>query len=151
MLRFVNSRSTIALMIGQKIAHYSVTGKLGEGGRGEVERASDSKLGRDVALKVLPEAFVQDEERMRRFAREAKVLAALNHPNIATIYGIEYSDGQPALVMELVEGDTLGERLKRGGAIEVGEALRFALQIAEALEQAHEQGIIHRDLKPANI
>ena len=136
-------------MIGQTIAHYRVTAKLGAGGMGEVYRATDTKLGRDVALKVLPEAFAQDDQRMRRFQREAQVLASLNHPHIAAIYGLEESGATRALVMELVEGPTLAERIS-GGAIPLDEALPIAKQIADALEAAHEQGIIHRDLKPAN-
>ena len=128
-------------MIGETIAHYRITAKLGEGGMGEVYRAFDPKLGRDVAIKILPEAFSQDSDRLARFEREAKVLAALNHPNIAQIYGVE----DRALVMELVEG----EHLK--GPLPVETALNYAKQIAEALEAAHEKGITHRDLKPANI
>jgi serine/threonine-protein kinase len=137
-------------MIGQTIAHYRVTAKLGAGGMGEVYRATDTKLGRDVALKVLPEAFVADEQRMARFQREAQVLASLNHPYIAAIYGLEHQDKIQALAMELVEGPTLAERIAQG-AIPIEEALPIAKQIAEALEYAHEKGIIHRDLKPANI
>lgn len=137
-------------MIGQTIAHYKVTAKLGAGGMGEVYRATDTKLGRDVALKVLPEAFAQDAQRMQRFQREAQVLASLNHSNIAAIYGLEESRASRALAMELVEGPTLADRIARG-AIPVDEALPIAKQIAEALEYAHEKGIIHRDLKPANI
>ncbi len=143
-------------MVGQTIAHYRVTAKLGEGGMGEVYRATDTKLGRDVALKVLPAAFAEDEQRMARFQREAQLLASLNHPNIAAIYGLEEqagaASGAPmrALAMELVEGPTLAERIAQG-AIPWEEALPIAKQIAEALEYAHEKGIIHRDLKPANI
>jgi len=125
----------------EMIAHYRITAKIGEGGMGEVYRATDTKLGREVAIKVLPEVFAQDPDRMARFAREAQVLASLNHPNIAAIYGVE----DRALVMELVEGTTLA------GPMPVEEALPIARQIAEALEYAHEKGIIHRDLKPANI
>ena len=128
------------------IAHYRITAKLGEGGMGEVYRATDTKLGRDVAIKVIPDAFAQDAGRMARFAREAQVLAALNHPNIAAIYGVEGS----ALVMELVDGPTLEERIARG-PMPVEEALAVAQQIAEAVEYAHERGVIHRDLKPANV
>ena len=117
---------------------------------GEVYRARDTKLDRDVAIKILPDAFVSDAERLARFQREAKTLASLNHPNIASIYGLEDADGVTALVMELVEGDDLSQRIARG-AIPLDEALPIAKQIAEALEAAHEQGIIHRDLKPANI
>ena len=137
-------------MIGQNIAHYTITEKIGQGGMGEVYRATDTKLNRDVALKVLPEAFAQDQQRMARFSREAQVLASLNHPNIASIYGLEEADGKQALVLELVEGEDLAERIKRG-AIPLEESLKIALQIAEALEAAHEKGIIHRDLKPANV
>jgi len=137
-------------MIGSRLGPYEITAKLGEGGMGEVFRARDTKLERDVAIKVLPEAFVQDEERLRRFEREAKVLAQLNHPNIAHIYGLEASGESHALVMELVEGPTLAERLE-SGPLAAEEALSLARQIAEALEEAHEKGIIHRDLKPQNI
>ena len=135
---------------GTTLGPYSVTAKIGEGGMGEVYRARDTKLDRDVALKVLPEAFTQDPDRLARFEREAKVLASLNHPNIAQIHGLEESDGVRALVLELVEGPTLADRIKQG-AIPLDEALPIAKQIAEALEAAHEKGIIHRDLKPANI
>jgi serine/threonine-protein kinase len=117
---------------------------------GEVWRARDTRLDRDVALKVLPEAFGADTERLARFAREAKVLASLSHPNIGGIHGVEEADGVKALVLELVEGPTLADRIARG-PIPIDEALPIARQIAEALEAAHEQGIIHRDLKPANI
>jgi serine/threonine protein kinase len=128
------------------IAHYRIISKLGEGGMGEVWRATDTKLGRDVAIKVLPEAFARDPDRMARFTREAQLLASLNHPNIAAIYGVE----ERALVMELVEGPTLAERIA-AGPIPLDDALPIAKQIAEALEYAHERSIIHRDLKPANI
>ncbi len=142
-------------MIGQTIAHYRVTAKLGAGGMGEVYRATDSKLGREVALKVLPAAFAADAQRMQRFQREAQVLASLNHPHIAAIYGLEEAGAASnaptrALVMELVEGPTLAERITQG-AMPLDEALPIAKQIAEALEYAHERGIVHRDLKPANI
>jgi serine/threonine-protein kinase len=130
----------------QTIAHYRITGKLGEGGMGEVWRATDTKLSRDVAIKILPEAFASDPDRLARFTREAQVLASLNHPNIAAIYGVE----DRALVMELVDGATLAERLAQG-PVPLEEALPIARQIAEALEYAHERGVIHRDLKPANI
>jgi serine/threonine-protein kinase len=130
----------------QTIAHYKVISKLGEGGMGTVYRATDTKLNRDVAIKVLPEAFAQDAGRMARFEREAQVLASLNHPNIAAIYGVE----ERALIIELVDGPTLEERIRQG-AIPLGEALAIARQIADALEYAHERGVIHRDLKPANI
>ena len=137
-------------MVGQAIAHYKVTDKLGAGGMGEVYRATDTKLHRDVALKVLPEAFGGDAQRMARFQREAQVLASLNHRNIAAIYGLEESSSVRALAMELVEGPTLAERIAHG-TLPLDEALPIAKQIAEALEYAHERGIIHRDLKPANI
>lgn len=138
------------LTAGTKLGPYEVVAPLGAGGMGEVYRARDTKLGRDVALKVLPAAFARDAERMARFHREAQVLASLNHPHIAAIYGLEDSGGEQALVMELVEGPTLAERIKPG-PIPLEEALPIAQQIAEALEAAHEKGIIHRDLKPANI
>src|SRR6516225_4327842 len=131
---------------GQVIAHYRILSKLGEGGMGEVWRATDTKLHRDVAIKILPEALAQDADRMARFQREAQVLASLNHPGIAAIYGVE----DRALVMELVEGPTLAERIAQG-PIPPEEALPIARQIAEALEYAHERNIVHRDLKPANI
>ena len=134
----------------KRLGSYEILSPLGKGGMGEVWRARDSKLGREVAIKTLPEEFAQDEERLARFEREAKLLASLNHPNIAAIYGLEEDDGTRFLVLELVEGDTLVDRLKRG-AIPVEESLKLALQIAEALEAAHEKGVIHRDLKPANI
>ena len=137
-------------MIGTELAHYRITAKLGEGGMGEVWRATDSKLGREVAIKVLPESFSSDPERLARFEREAKVLASLNHPHIAAIYGLEEVGGGKALVLELVEGPTLGERLAQG-QLPFEEALTIARQIAEALEEAHEKGIVHRDLKPANV
>ena len=140
----------MALEIGSRLGHYDVTAKIGEGGMGEVYRARDTKLDRDVALKILPEAFTQDPDRLARFEREAKVLASLNHPNIAAIYGLEEADSIRALVLELVEGPTLADRIKRG-PIPLDEALPIAKQIAEALEAAHEAGVIHRDLKPANI
>jgi Tol biopolymer transport system component len=139
------------LNTGTKLGTYEVTVHIGSGGMGEVYQAHDTKLGRDVAIKVLPEAFAHDPERLSRFQREAKMLAALNHPNIATIYGLEQSSGTSYLVMELVSGETLAERVKREGAFPIQEALKIAVQIAEALEGAHEKGIIHRDLKPANV
>src|SRR5215467_6284553 len=137
-------------MIGESIGHYRISAKLGEGGMGVVFRALDTKLQRDVALKLLPDHFADDPERLARFQREAQVLASLNHPNIAQIYGLEESDNTRCIVMELVEGETLQERLKRG-PIPIEEALPIAKQIAEALEAAHERGIVHRDLKPANV
>ena len=140
----------MALEVGSRLGHYDVTALIGEGGMGEVYRARDTKLERDVALKVLPQAFTDDPDRLARFEREAKVLASLNHPNIGHIYGLEEAEGQKALVLELVEGPTLADRIAQG-AVPLDEALPIAKQIAEALEAAHEQGIIHRDLKPANI
>src|ERR1700682_1815881 len=128
-------------MSPQTIAHYRIVAKLGEGGMGEVWRATDTKLGRDVAIKILPEAFSQDADRMARFSREAQVLASLNHPNIAQIYGVE----ERALVMELVPGPTLS------GPLPLEDALPIIHQLIDALEYAHEKGIVHRDLKPANI
>ncbi len=139
------------LPAGTKLGAYEVLSAIGAGGMGEVYRAHDTKLGRDVAIKVLPPNFVNDPERLSRFQREARMLAALNHANIATIYGLEQSDGVTCLVMELVPGETLQERIKRDGAIPIEEALKIAGQIAEALEAAHEKSIIHRDLKPANV
>src|SRR5262245_16279903 len=135
---------------GLKLAHYEILALVGTGGMGEVYRALDTKLNREVALKFLPGQFTSDRDRMERFQREAHVLASLNHSNIATIYGIEESKAMRALVMELVEGPTLHDRLTRG-PIPIEEALPIARQIAEALEYAHERGIVHRDLKPANI
>jgi serine/threonine-protein kinase len=137
-------------MIEQTIAHFRVQEKIGAGGMGEVYRATDTKLKREVALKVLPELFAGDAQRMARFEREAQLLASLNHPHIAHIHGLEEANGTRALVMELVEGSTLAERIPQG-PIPLEEALPAAKQIAEALEYAHERGIIHRDLKPANI
>ena len=137
-------------MIGQTIGPYTITAKIGEGGMGEVYRARDAKLGRDVALKVLPSAFARDADRLARFEREARTLAALNHPHIAQIYGFEQSEPTAALVMELVDGEDLSQRLARG-PIPTDEALAIARQVAAALEAAHEVGIVHRDLKPANI
>ena len=140
----------MALGPGTRLGVYEVTAPIGEGGMGQVYRATDTTLGRQVAIKILPDAFAADLERLARFEREAKTLASLNHPHIAAIYGFEKSTGVHALVMELVEGEDLSQRLARG-AIPLDEALPIAKQIAEALEAAHEQGIIHRDLKPANI
>ena len=137
-------------MVGQRIAHYEITAKLGEGGMGEVYRATDTKLNREVALKILPEQFAADSQRMGRFQREAEVLASLDHPNIGAIHGIEDAGQTRALVLQLIEGPTLADRIAQA-PVPVDEALPIALQIAEALEAAHEKGIIHRDLKPANI
>ena len=136
--------------VGQTLLHYKVLDKIGEGGMGEVYRAEDAVLGRQVAIKVLPDEFAHDAERLARFEREAKLLASLNHPNVAAIYGLEQADGKPFLVLELVEGQTLSERSKKG-RIPLDETLDICRQIAEGLEAAHEKGIIHRDLKPANV
>ena len=136
--------------IGKTLGTFTLEAQIGKGGMGEVYQAKDQKLGRDVAIKVLPEEFAKDADRVARFQREAKLLASLNHPNIAAIYGLEESGGTHFLILELIEGDTLADRLKRG-PIPVEESLKLALQIAEALEAAHEKGVIHRDLKPANI
>src|ERR1700693_4735257 len=141
----------MALSAGTHLGSYEVDAQIGAGGMGEVYQARDIKLGLDVAIKVLPEAFAHDPEKLSRFQREAKLLAALNHPNIATIHGLEDSNGASYLVMELVPGETLAQRINRDGAVPVEEALTIAKQIAEALEAAHEKGIIHRDLKPANV
>ena len=138
------------LEVGSRLGHYDVTALIGEGGMGQVYQATDTKLNRQVALKILPEAFASDPDRLARFQREAQVLASLNHPGIAAIYGLEESDDTRALVLELVEGPTLADRIAQG-PIPVDEALPIAKQIAEALEAAHEAGVIHRDLKPANI
>jgi serine/threonine-protein kinase len=140
----------MGLTVGARLGPYEILGALGAGGMGEVYRARDTKLGRDVALKVIPDTFALDADRLARFSREAQVLASLNHPHVAAIYGFEDSGETHALVLELVEGETLADRIARG-AIPLDEALPIAKQIAEALEAAHEQGIIHRDLKPANI
>jgi serine/threonine protein kinase len=138
------------LVAGRRIGPYTIVAQLGVGGMGEVYRARDSKLGRDVAIKILPSHFTSDPERRARFAHEARVLATLNHPNIGAIHGLEQSDGMTALVLELIEGPTLADRLERG-ALPVADALSIAHQIAEAVDAAHERGIVHRDLKPANI
>jgi tetratricopeptide (TPR) repeat protein len=137
-------------LIGQTISHYQIDEKIGEGAMGEVYRARDLKLNRAVALKFIPAALVNEAQRLARFEREAQLLAALNHPNIAAIHGVEEHQGKPFLVMELVEGETLADHLL-AGELPIADALRLALQIAEALKAAHKRGIIHRDLKPANI
>lgn len=140
----------MALASGSRLGPYEIAAAIGRGGMGEVYRAIDTNLGRPVAIKVLPDEFAQDRERLARFEREARTLAGLNHPNIAAVYGLERADSQTALVVELVEGEDLSERLARG-AVPIGDALPLAKQIAEALQAAHDQGIVHRDLKPANI
>jgi eukaryotic-like serine/threonine-protein kinase len=171
---FSKSRNS-ELESGAVIAHYRVTGKIGSGGMGEVYRGRDTKLQRDVALKILPQALAHEAERMARFEREARTLASLNHPNIAAIHGLEKSNGVRALVMELVEGETLADKIigegsalsdgrspmdsigvqksdpRERGPLPYEEALPIAKQIAEGLEYAHERGVIHRDLKPANV
>jgi serine/threonine protein kinase len=144
------TNSAGSLLIGRRLGVYAIQTLLGAGGMGEVYRARDTRLGRDVAIKILPRAFIADQDRLARFEREARMLAALNHPNIATIYGVEESDNVRALVLELVEGQTLAERLSTR-ALPITTALAFARQIADALDAAHERGIVHRDLKPANI
>src|SRR5215469_18480284 len=140
----------MALTIGTQLGSHEITALLGKGGMGEVYRARDLKLKREVAIKILPEEFSRDADRVSRFQREAEVLASLNHPNIAGIHDLAEANGSRYLVLELVEGETLGERLKRG-PIPLDEALVIAQQIANALDAAHERGIVHRDLKPANI
>jgi len=137
-------------MIGKTLSHYKVLEKIGQGGMGEVYRAEDTNLGREVAIKVLPEQFTKDPQRLARFEREAKLLAQLNHPNIAAIYGLEEADGVRFLALELVPGETLAERVAKG-PVPVDETLEICRQIAEGVEAAHEKGVIHRDLKPANV
>src|SRR6476620_5126732 len=138
------------LATGARLGPDEILSALGAGGMGEVYRARDTRLKRDVAIKILPSSVAADRERVARFEREAELLAALNHPHIAHIHGVEESGGSLALVMELVEGETLADRIGHG-AIPVNDALPIARQIADALEAAHERGIVHRDLKPANI
>ncbi|MEO8256096.1 MAG: protein kinase [Acidobacteriota bacterium] len=142
-------------LLGRQLGPYAIYAELGAGGMGEVYRARDARLGRDVAIKILPPAFTRDPDRLTRFEREARVLAALNHPNIGAIYALEAVDGVPALILELVEGHTLAERLgagaRRGSRLPLAEALTIARQIVGALEAAHDRGVVHRDLKPANV
>src|SRR5262249_4533035 len=150
------TQHAMARIAGSRLGPYHIVAPLGAGGMGEVYRAHDTKLGRDVAIKILPEAFDADPERRARFEREARLLATLNHPHIAAIYGFEDRGDIHALVLELVEGETLAEKLaglraKGVAGLTLDEALTFARQVADALEAAHEKGIIHRDLKPANI
>src|SRR5438093_2275895 len=145
------ARIVMAISIGTQLGSYEIAALLGKGGMGEVYRARDTKLKRDVAIKILPDEFARNADRVSRFQREAEVLASLNHPNIAGIYDLEEAHGSRFLVLELVEGDTLADILSKRGALPVDEALHIAKQICEALEAAHEKGIIHRDLKPANI
>src|SRR5271168_250295 len=138
------------LCVGEKIGHYEVLSLLGQGGMGEVYRARDTKLKRDVALKVLPATFLRDPERMARFQREAEVLASLDHPNIGHIYGIVDSGDARGLVLALIEGPTLADHIE-AGPLTLDEAVAISKQIIEALEYAHDRGVVHRDLKPANI
>ena len=140
----------MSLAAGTRIGQYEIVAPLGKGGMGEVYRARDLKLRREVALKVLPADVAGDRDRLARFEREAHILASVNHPNIAAIHGLAESESGPALVLELVDGLTLQDRLTKG-PLPLDEALKFARQIADALEAAHEQGVVHRDLKPANI
>src|SRR5215471_6130812 len=147
---FIMPREIMALSIGTQLGSHEITAMLGKGGMGEVYRARDLKLKREVAIKILPEEFSRDADRVSRFQREAEVLASLNHPNIAAIHDLDEDSGTRYLVLELVEGDTLADRIARG-PIPVEEALTVARQICEALEAAHERGVIHRDLKPANV
>src|SRR5215470_5384933 len=135
---------------GSRLGPYEVIGPLGAGGMGEVWRARDPRLGRDVAIKMLPAAFARDPDRVARFEREAKLLASLNHPNVGAILGLEEVDGQRYLVLEFVDGETLAQRLKRG-ALPVDEAIEVCRQIAAGVEAAHESGVVHRDLKPGNV
>src|SRR6266852_4023389 len=138
----------MTLAAGAHLGPHKIVSLIGAGGMGEVYKARDTKLGREVAIKVLPPVYVRDPEWVARFEREARMLAALNHPNIATIHGLEQSEGAHYLVMELVPGETLAERLRKG-PLGIEQALRIGGQIAEALEAAHEKGVMHRDLKPA--
>src|SRR5215471_18505318 len=140
----------MSIGVGTQLGSLEITALLGKGGMGEVYRARDTKLKRDVAIKTLPEEFAHDPDRMARFQREAEVLASLNHPNIAAIYDLEETNGTRYLVLELVEGETLADKITRG-PIRVEDSLNIAIQICEALEAAHERGVIHRDLKPANV
>jgi len=150
MLRALLQERAAVKVVGKTLSHYEIRDSLGAGGMGEVYRARDTKLDRDVAIKVLPDELAADPDRLARFEREAKLLAALSHANIGAIHGLEESDGIRFLVLELIEGETLEQRLRKG-AIPVPEALDIARQIAEALEAAHDAGIIHRDVKPANV
>jgi len=140
----------MSLSVGTLLGPYEILSALGVGGMGEVYRARDSKLGRDVAIKILPRMFTSDPDRLARFEREARVLAALNHPNIGAIYGLENADDVRALVLELVEGGTLGDRITRG-PLAVREVIPIARQMIDALDAAHDRGVVHRDLKPANV
>src|SRR5262249_40012222 len=147
---FFLSSEAMPLTPGTRIGLYEIVSALGEGGMGEVYRAHDTALRRDVAVKILPAVWASDPDRLQRFEREAQLLASLNHPHIGAIYGLESAAGQRALILELVEGPTLAERIARG-AMSLDDALPIAVQIADALDAAHERGIVHRDLKPANV
>ena len=140
----------MSLNVGDRLGHYDVTALIGEGGMGEVYRARDTKLDRDVALKVLPQAFTEDPDRLARFQREAKVLASLNHPNICTVHDIGEVDGRPFIVMEVVRGTTLQQQLTTG-PLSPRQVIDLGMQLADALGAAHAEGVIHRDLKPANV
>jgi eukaryotic-like serine/threonine-protein kinase len=140
----------MSVTVGTQLGSHEIIGMLGKGGMGKVYRARDTKLKREVAIKILPDEFSRDPDRVRRFQREAEVLASLNHPNIAAIHSLEEANGSRFLVLELIEGETLAERIQRG-PVPIDEALGIAKSICEALEAAHEKGIVHRDLKPANI
>ena len=140
----------MALSVGTKLGPYEITGVVGAGGMGEVYRARDTRLGREVAIKVLPEAFARDAIRKERFEREAKTISSLNHPNICTLYDVGHQGGTDYLVMELLEGETLAQRLAKA-PLSIPEMLRVGMEIADALERAHRQGIVHRDLKPGNV
>src|ERR1043166_7553608 len=140
----------MAIQIGQQLGSIEIIALIGKGGMGEVYRGRDTKLKREVAIKILPDEFSRDPDRVARFQREAEVLASLNHPNIAGIQNLEEANGSRFLVLELVEGETLAERIKQG-ALPIEEALTIAKSICEALEAAHEKGVVHRDLKPANV
>src|SRR5688572_22673811 len=142
--------SSLPLTAGTRLGPYQVTAQIGEGGMGQVYQATDTRLKRQVAIKVLPPSVVGDSDRLARFQREAEVLASLNHPNIAAVHELQDAEGATALIMELVEGDDLSQVIERG-PLPPDEAVAIAIQIAQALRAAHEQGIIHRDLKPANI
>jgi eukaryotic-like serine/threonine-protein kinase len=144
------TRNKMSLQIGQQLGSYEIASLIGKGGMGEVYRARDSKLKRDVAIKILPDEFSNDHDRLSRFQREAELLASLNHSNIAVIHDLQEANGSRFLVMEFIEGETLADRIGRG-ALHVDEALGIARQVCEALMAAHEKGVIHRDLKPANV